>query len=433
MIKTKEFAENLIDFCYSSPTAFHAVESVKKILTKKKFVELQEGEKWKLQSGKGYFFSRNDSALIAFVIGNKNVEENGFRIVGAHTDSPCFRIKPAPEMVAEGKYLKLNTEVYGGPILSTWMDRPLAIAGRVMLKGKSALAPKVKLVNINKPICIIPNIAIHMNREANSGYAFNQQTDMLPFLGAINENLQAKGYLIKLLASELKIGVDEILDFDLFLYEHEKGAIIGAADGLISCSRIDDLEAVHAGILALSELKKPKQTCVMACFDNEEVGSTTRQGADSNILAGTIERIVEIQGGNKESFFRACANSFIVSADGAHALHPNLGTKCDPTNRPLINGGPVIKVSANRSYTSDAHSISIFEQICAKAGLKTQRFVNRSDMRGGSTIGPISSTHLDIPSVDVGIPILAMHSVRELCGIDDHKLMYQALQAFFTA
>ncbi len=433
MPEVTDFARQLIDFCYASPTAFHAVTSTRQLLEKHKFQQLNEGDDWKIKAGGRYFTVRNDSALLAFVAGSKPVQTAGFRIVGAHTDSPCFRIKPMPEMVAEEKYLKLNTEVYGGPILSTWFDRPLAIAGRVACRSREALSPSVKLVNIPRPVCIIPNIAIHMNPDANNGFVPNKQTDLIPMLGQISQKLEEKGFLQNLLAAELKVKAADILDFDLFLYEYEKGSVIGARDEFISAGRIDNLASVLAGIKALCDAGKPLATCVMACFDHEEVGSSTRQGADSQILAELLERIVIAGGGGRGEYFRALAHSFIVSADGAHAVHPNMGGKADPTSRPMLNGGVVIKLSASRSYTSDAVSGAAFLQVCDKAGVKTQRFVNRSDMRGGSTIGPISSTHVSIPSVDVGIPMLAMHSIRELCGVEDNLSMYKALAEFYKS
>lgn len=433
MKTSKDLANELIDFTYSSPTSFHAVQNVKNTLLKSKFVELDEAKKWKLKSGGKYFIIRNNSALVAFIVGLNKPSNTGIRIVGAHTDSPCFRIKPTPEMIAENKYFKLNTEVYGGPILNTWLDRPLSIAGRVTLATDDVMNPRIELVNINRPICIIPNISIHMNPELNSGYKLNKQIDMLPLLGNVNSKLETKGYLQKLVAKELRVSHKQIIDFDLFLYEHARGSLTGVDDQLISASRLDDLEAVNAGINAITSLKKPKVTCVVSCFDNEEVGSATRQGADSQMLSSIIERIVISTGGSREDFFRALSKSFIVSADGAHAVHPNAGTKCDPSNRPGLNSGIAIKMSANKSYTSDAQSIAIFKQICSDNNIDTQIFVNRSDMRGGSTIGPISSTHLDIASIDVGIPMLAMHSIRELCGVKDHISMIKALTSFFKA
>ncbi|EKE22967.1 MAG: hypothetical protein ACD_6C00658G0003 [uncultured bacterium] len=433
MKHTIDFAQQLLDFCYASPTAFHAVATTRELLEKNKFVQLNESTSWKLKSGGKYYLIRNDSALIAFVAGSAAVSEQGFRIVGAHTDSPGFRIKPAPEMLAENSYLKLNTEVYGGPILTTWFDRPLAIAGRVALKSKNPMQPQIRLLNIRRPVCIIPNIAIHMNPDANTGFAPNKQTDTLPLLGIITQKLEEKNYLARLIASELRVKEHEILDFDLFLYEYERGSLIGTTEEFISSGRIDDLASVHAGINALCKIVKPTATCVMACFDHEEVGSSTMQGADSQLLAEVLERITMGLKGGRDEYFRALASSYIISADGAHAVHPNMGAKADPTSRPIINNGLVIKLSANRSYTTDAVTAATFIQLCEKAGVKTQRFVNRSDMRGGSTIGPISSTHVSIRSIDIGLPMLAMHSIRELCGIQDHSAMLRVLGEFYQS
>lgn len=433
MQKAREFANQLIEFCYASPTAFHAVSSTRELLDKNKFIQLHENESWKIKSGGRYYVVRNDSALIAFVAGSAALPEQGFRIVGAHTDSPGFRIKPAPEMLAESSYLKINTEVYGGPILTTWFDRPLAIAGRVALKSKNPMQPRIRLLNLRRPVCIIPNLAIHMNQEANNGFTPNRQTDMLPMLGMITQKLEEKNFLIKLIASELRVKENDILDFDLFLYEYDKGCLTGTSQEFVSSGRIDNLASVHAGINALCSIGKSKATCVMVCFDHEEVGSSTMQGADSQILAEVLERIVIATKGGREEYFRALAASYIISADGAHAVHPNVGSKADPTSRPLLNQGLAIKLSASRSYTTDAASAATFLQICQKAGVKTQRFVNRSDMRGGSTIGPISSTHVSIRSLDVGLPMLAMHSIRELCGVDDHSAMLSAIKEFYQS
>lgn len=427
-----QLAKELIDFLYESPTAFHAVENVKKELTKNGFKELKEEESWKLKKEGKYFVTKNDSALIAFKVGAGRIEENGFKIIGAHTDSPTFRVKPNPEITAENKYIKLNTEVYGGPILNTWFDRPLSLAGRVTLKGKNPLFPETRLVNINRPILVIPNLAIHMNREVNDGVKLNRQKDTLPLLSMINEKLESGKYLINTIAEELKIEVEDILDFDLFLYEFEKGCIMGLNNEFISSSRLDDLAMVHAGITSLVNTQVSAATNVMACFDNEEVGSETKQGADSELLAHILERIVLCLGGDREHYFRALANSFLISADLAHAVHPNNGEKHDPVLRPVINGGPVIKIAASQSYTSDSNSSAVYEEICKKAGVPVQRFVNRSDLRGGSTIGPISSTHLHIRSVDMGTPILSMHSVRELGGVKDHYYCVKSFETFYS-
>ena len=426
-----ELAKNLIDFIYESPSAFHAVKSTKKILNRKGFMELSEGERWQLQKGGKYFVIKNDSAIIAFIVGSGIIAKKGFKIIGAHTDSPSFRIKPCPEITAEKNYIKLNTEVYGGPILNTWLDRPLSLAGRVTVKGKNLLYPEAALVNIKKPILIIPNLAIHMNRSINKGVELNKQTDVLPLLGLINDTLEKDNLLIKTIAEEFKVEPEEILDFDLFLYEYDKGNIMGLNNEFISSSRLDDLEMVHAGVTALGNSDVTEATNVLACFDNEEVGSSTKQGADSEFLANTLERIVISFGGDREDYFRALYKSFMISADAAHAVHPNRGDKSDPTNRPIINKGPVIKISSNQKYTSDSNSIAVYEAICKNANVPVQKFVNRSDEPGGSTIGPISSTHVGIRTVDMGTPLLAMHSVRELCGVQDHTYVEKSFEEFY--
>jgi aspartyl aminopeptidase len=431
MSKELDFAKGLIDFVYDSPSVFHAIDITKKMLENHGFAELKEEDRWKLQKGGKYFMVKNHSALAAFVVGTGAVQENGFKIIGAHTDSPTFRIKPSAEMTVENHYVKLDTEVYGGPILNTWLDRPLAVAGRVTVTGEDLFNPITKLVNIKKPILVIPNLAIHMNRNVNSGVELNKQKDMLPLMSLINEKLEKGNYLLNAIAREISVEPSDIIDFDLFLYEFEKGTIMGLNDEFISSARLDDLAMVHAGITAIAGSAASKSTNVMVCFDNEEVGSTSKQGADSQLLSSILERIVLSMEGEREDFFRAISKSFMISADLAHAVHPNVGEKHDPQNRPLINKGPVIKISANMRYTTDSNSSAAYAGICAKAGVPVQWFVNRSDEPGGSTIGPISSSHLHMRSVDMGTPILAMHSVRELGGVLDHTYVTRSFEEFY--
>lgn len=430
-MKQKEFAKDLIDFIYDSPTSFNAVNTSKKILNKNGFEELRLNEKWKLRIGGKYYITKNSSALVSFVINSDNIEKEGFRIISSHSDSPSFRIKPNAEMSAENTYLKLNTECYGGPILNTWLDRPLGIAGRVVVKGYSVLRPLEKIVNINKPICIIPNLAIHMNRTINDGYSLNKQKDMLPLVGLLNESLEKDNFLLNTLSKELNISNEDIIDFDLFLYEFEKGSLIGQNEEFISSSRLDNLSMAHASIHAITNTNGKYGINLVSLFDNEEVGSSTKQGADSNMLVNILEKICLSLGKDREEFFNTLYSSFMISADLAHAVHPNISEKHDPTNRPIMGGGPVIKINANQSYTSDAYSISIYKNICKEANVSYQEFVNRSDERGGSTIGPISSTHIDIPSVDIGSSILAMHSIRELGSIEDHYSIYKTFSKFY--
>lgn len=427
----KKFAENMLDFIYESPTQFNAVAVSAEMLEKNGFEKLNPKENWKLEVGKKYYTTKNSSALVAFKVNSDKVEKEGFRIIGSHTDSPGFRIKPNAEMESCGAYLKLNTEGYGGMILSTWLDRPLAMAGRVFLRGENPFKPVEKIVNINKPVCIIPNLAIHMNRSINDGYKYNKQTDMLPLVGLINEQLEKDNYMVKLLASELDVEVEEIIDFDIFLYEYEKGCFTGANEEFVSTGRLDNLSMYYSSVEALLDSDSKSGISIAVGFDNEEVGSSTKQGADSNMLLNILERICISLGKDRQQFFEAIENSFIISSDLAHAVHPNVNSMADPTNRPVMGKGPVIKVHAGQAYTSDGYSISVYKEICRECGVEYQEFVNKSDQRGGSTIGPISSTHIDIPSVDIGAPILSMHSIRELGCSEDFYNTYKTFVKFY--
>ena len=427
----KKFAENMLDFIYESPTQFNAVEVSAETLEKNGFEKLNPKENWKLEVGRKYYTTKNSSALVAFKVNSDEIEKEGFRIIGSHTDSPGFRIKPNAEMESCGAYLKLNTEGYGGMILSTWLDRPLAMAGRVFLRGENPFKPVEKIVNINKPVCIIPNLAIHMNRSINDGYKYNKQTDMLPLVGLINEQLEKDNYMVKLLASELNVEIGEIIDFDIFLYEYEKGCFTGANEEFISTGRLDNLSMYYSSVEALLDSDSKSGISIAVGFDNEEVGSSTKQGADSNMLLNILERICISLGKDRQQFFEAIENSFIISSDLAHAVHPNVNGMADPTNRPVMGKGPVIKVHAGQAYTSDGYSISVYKEICRECGVEYQEFVNKSDQRGGSTIGPISSTHIDIPSVDIGAPILSMHSIRELGCSEDFYNTYKTFVKFY--
>lgn len=431
----KNLANELLEFINESPTAYHAVSTVKKMLDGNGFKELKESKAWKLNKGDKCYVIKNDSAIIAFEIGNGEIEEEGFRLIGAHTDSPCFKVKPAPEMLVENKYVKLNTEVYGGPILNTWFDRPLSLAGRVTLKGDSPFKPVTKLININKPLLVIPNLAIHMNRNVNEGYAINKQKDTLPLLGFINEKLEDKEDVVGVLSiikNELNVEKEDILDFDLFLYEHEKGSLLGINEEFISSSRLDDLWMVFSGVKALVESDNNNATKVMVCIDNEEIGSLTSQGANSSLLKNILERITLSLGKSKEEFFRAIANSIMISADLAHAVHPNQSEKHDPTNRPVLGNGPVIKMAASGSYSTDSYASAIFQSLCKEADVPCQKFVNRSDVRGGTTIGPMVSADLSISVIDMGAAIIGMHSIRELASVKDNEYTIRVFSKFFN-
>lgn len=427
----QKLANDLIDFIQASPSPFHVVRNIKAALIKQGYQELLPGEHWDLRRASKYFTSKNNTAIIAFVTGTGKIEEQGFRLIASHTDSPGIKIKPNPEFALANKYLRLNTEVYGGPILSTWFDRPLSIAGRVSILSESAFFPETRFVNFRKPLCCIPNLAIHMNREINDGLKIERQKMLLPLLAAINEQFESKNYLSKMISEELKIDVSKILDFDLFLYDVNSGNLVGQNDEFISCGKLDNLAMVHLGIQALVD-SEPIEPCqVVVCFDNEEVGSLSKQGAGSPFLRSVLQRISYQFKNDIESFYRAINHSFMISADMAHALHPGFSEKYDVINQPILNAGPVIKLNSNQRYTTDSDSSAIFEMLCRNAGVPVQKYVNHSDVLGGSTLGSISSGQLDMKSVDVGNPMLAMHSIRELSGVEDHFYMLKVFEEFF--
>lgn len=432
MKKVHKLSEELIDFIHNSASPFHAVDTMAGQLEKAGFKALNLSDEWRLTKGGKYYLSRNGSALFAFIIGSGEPEVEGFKILAAHSDSPTFRIKPDPEIDSDNHFVRLNTEVYGGPILMTWLDRPLSIAGRVSLRSNQPLWPDNRLVNFNRPLLIIPSLAIHLNRTVNEGIELNRQKEMLPILGLAKGKNVGHGMLKRMLAKELGVADEDILDYDLSLNEYNRGCIMGYDNEFISAPKLDNLAMAHASIKGLLESKPGKSTQMVAIFDNEEVGSLTKQGADSPLLRNLFERILLHLGLSGEKIQRTIYQSFMISADMAHSVHPSHTEKYDPVLHPLINRGPVIKITANQKYTSDADSIAVFVQICEKAGVPYQKFVNHSDIAGGSTLGNISSGHLDIRTVDVGNPMLAMHSVRELAGVDDHDYIIKAFSTFFN-
>ena len=424
--------KSLLNFLDSSPCNFYAVHTVREILINNGFAEKSLEDALTAQPGEKFFVTKNHSAIFAFTVGKKPVADTGLKIIAAHSDSPCFRVKPHAEMLCEGGIVKLNTEVYGGPILYTWFDRPLSLAGRVLLKGNDALHPITRLVKIDRPLFSISHLAIHFNRAVNEGNKISKQKDMLPIIAKVNNTLEAENMLLHLVADELQVDTGDIIDFDLLVYNTEKATTFGLNDEFISAGRLDDLSMVHAAIEAIIDVKDDNATCVAAIFDNEETGSGTKQGAGSPVLANVIQRMVESQGGNYDGYCRALAKSFLVSADNAHAFHPNYAEKYDPTNHPALGGGPCIKINANCKYMSDAHSAAIFKSLCIEAGATYQYFVNHSDVAGGSTLGNILTGQMDIAGVDVGNPLLAMHSVRETGSVTDHINMIKVFKQFFS-
>lgn len=431
-MEVKSFAREVIEFIDECPSTYHVAKNCSEILEENGFERLIPQEKWHLKKGGKYYVKKSNSTVVAFTLGTDINFKKGFKIFGSHTDSPGFRIKPNPEMVTEN-ILRLNTEVYGGPILSTWFDRPLSIAGRVVVKSDNLFLPRTVRVKIEEPLMIIPNLAIHQNREVNNGVKIDKQADTLPVLGLINSQFEKDDYLLRLIVEKMGLKKEDILDFDLYVYSIEKGCLVGANEEFISAPKIDNLASVYAGLLGLVEAEDVHdQINVFVGFDNEEIGSATKQGADSNYLLNTLERIMCSLGYGREEFLHMLNCSFLLSADGAHAAHPAHMDKTDPTNRGRINEGISIKISANQSYTSDGFSIAVVKQIIEGTDIKIQPFVNQSNERGGSTIGPISSTHLDIDAVDLGVPMLAMHSVRELCGIYDVFYLKELAKEFFN-
>lgn len=423
--------DDLIEFMNSSPVNFYAVDTIRRRLEDADFVKLDQADSWQLERGGKYFITKNDSAIFAFVVGDGEAWR-GYKIISAHSDSPCFRVKPNAEIAAPGEILKLNTEVYGGPILYTWFDRPLSIAGRVILRSDDTLHPEHRLVRFNRPLLTIPHLAIHFNRAVNEGNPLSKQKDMLPVLAHIDNVAESDGYLINLVADQLGVSTDEILDFDLSLYDTTPACLLGANDEFITSGRLDDLSMAYSAMTALLESQFSKMTRVMAIFDNEETGSGTKQGAASPELDYLLRRINESLGGNDEDYMRAVANSFMVSADNAHGIHPNYPEKQDPTNHPRLGGGPVIKINANCKYMTDADSAAVFRAICEQAGVPFQYFVNRSDIAGGSTLGNILTSQIPMRGVDMGAALWAMHSVRETASAIDHEYIISAFTEFYN-
>ena len=425
--------DRLLTFLDASPVNFLAVKNIVDKLEDAGFKcidpTLPIGN---IKPGDKIYVTKNDSSVYAFHIGNKSLAEEGFNMICAHCDSPTFRIKPNAEITGDGNIVKLNTEVYGGPILSTWFDRPLTIAGRVIVKSNDVMSPKTMLLHIKRPLLQISNLAIHFNRQVNDGVKLSRQKDMLPIFGIVNDQLEKGNMLINLICEELKINKNDILDFDLYLADATPACTFGIHNEFISSGRLDDLSMCYAGLEALIASPCSNKTKVLAIFDNEETGSLTKQGAGSPFLASIIKRIAMAQGGNEESFWQAVERAFMISADNAHAWHPNYSEKYDPTNRPVLGGGPVIKFNAAQKYASDAVSAAIFASICNEAKVPCQRFVNHSDVAGGSTLGNILAASIPLRGVDMGNAILAMHSCRETGSTADHIYTVKAFTQFYN-
>ena len=418
-----DILKDLMDFLDSSVTMFHAINECEKVLQRSGFIYLPENGKWNINKGK-YYTKRNSSSLIAFDIAEGDYH---FQISAAHSDSPTFKLKDRPVIEANG-YLKLNVEGYGGMINATWLDKPLTLAGRVMVNTDKGI--ETRLLHIDRDLLIIPNVPIHFNREINKGFAFNNQVDMLPIFSA--GNLKEADF-DNILAKELGIEAEAILAKDLYLVNRQKAAIIGFDNELISSGRLDDLECVYTSLRGFVEAENKNHINVFAVFDNEEVGSVTKQGAMSTFLASTLDRVNTALGKSKEEYYRAIAKSILISCDNAHAVHPNHPELFDVKNRPVLNQGIAIKESANQKYTTDAFSRAILKKILEKKNIPYQTFANRSDIAGGSTLGNLSNTVVSMNAVDIGLPQLAMHSAYETAGAKDVVYAFETLKAFFEA
>ena len=428
----------LFDFLDRSPVAFFAVRNMKETLEAAGFVQLQESERWNLSAGGAYYVTRNESALIAFRIPGR--EFTGFQIMASHCDSPVFKIKTNAEIAVEKKYLKLNVEKYGGALCAPWLDRPLSVAGRVIAETEDGI--ETRFVNIDRDLLIIPNLAIHFNREANDGYRFNLQKDLLPLLGEISDHAadgdggresgSPENCFLELIAGEAGVRPEQILDADLYIYCRMKAGYAGLHNEYITSGRLDDLQCAFASLQGFLQAEPTDSVAVHCVFDNEEVGSGSKQGAGGTFLYDILHRVNAAFGRTEEDYMRAVASSFLVSADNAHAVHPNHPDKSDPTNRPYMNRGIVIKYNASQRYVTDAVSAAIFRSICRKAGVPFQTFANRSDMLGGSTLGQIALSQVSLNAVDIGLPQLAMHSPYETAGAKDTAYLIEAARVLFS-
>ncbi|WP_418937931.1 M18 family aminopeptidase [Leyella stercorea] len=432
--------KRLLSFLDASPVNFLAVKNIADTLAANGFRRIDPalplGE---VKSGDRFFVTKNDSSIYAFRIGNKPIADAGFHMICAHCDSPTFRIKPHAEMLTEGGIVKLNTEVYGGPIMSTWFDRPLTLAGRVIVRGEDVMQPETLLLHIKRPLLQISNLAIHFNRQVNDGVALSKQKDVLPLLGQITSQLEAGNLLMNVILEELNSTIadcqfcaKDVLDFDLYLADATPACTFGVHNEFISSGRLDDLSMCYAGLEALIASDTTDTTQVLALFDNEETGSQTKQGAGSPFLAYILKRIAMSQSHTEEAYYQAVERAFMISADNAHAWHPNYPEKYDPTNHPMLGGGPVIKFNAAQKYASDAVSAAVFAGLCEKAGVPCQRFVNHSDVAGGSTLGNILASSIPLRGVDMGNAILAMHSCRETGSVVDHEYCVKVFTEFFS-
>ncbi len=424
------YIDKLFNMVESATSQFHTAEAVKEQLREKGFQELTLKDEWNLQKGGKYLYTHHGSTVFAFTIGENFKVGDGFRIAASHGDFPCFRIKPNAGMEVNG-YLQLNTEGYGGAILSTWLDRPLSVAGRVVIKSEDVFKPIVRLVDLKKPVLIIPNLAIHFNREMNKGVELRKQVEMIPIYGTSSEEM-TKDAFIEVIADNLGVNKDDILDYELTIYNTDKPSYIGLKDEFVSAPRLDNLTSTQALVEGMTQGTRQRGLNMMVIFDHEEIGSRSKQGAASTLLATILEKIYVSFGLTHMDFMNALEDSLLISSDVSHAYNPNYAAKYDPTNRHVLNTGFAIKEACAQSYATDSEAIAIVQQICEKENIAYQKFVNHSDSLGGGTIGAIASAMVPIRTADIGVPVLAMHSSRETMGVKDYESLVHFMTAYYS-
>ena len=423
--------ETLLQLLKKGTSAVMVVREAEQQLKKAGFEELHFSNTWGLTEGGKYYMKHHDTTLFAFTIAKRMDYRDSFRIAAAHTDFPCLRIKPNPDVVTNG-YAQVNVEVYGGAILNTWLDRPLSISGRMAVKSEDVMHPSMHYISIEKPLMSIPNLAIHMNREVNKGVELNRQTDMLPIVGMLEEELNEKHAFLEFLAKEEGVKAEDILDYELWVYCMEEPVVFGMKDEFLLSPRLDNLTSVQALLTGLIEGEQTSGANVIALFDHEEIGSRTKQGAGSMLLLNVLEKICDSFGKTSAQTKESLYDAFLLSVDVAHGLHPNKATKTDITNKPILGKGLCIKEASSQSYATDCEAIAIVEQICRRAEISYQKFVNRSDMPGGGTLGSIASSILPIRTVDIGVPLLAMHSAVETMGRKDVESLTKLVKEYFS-
>lgn len=420
----------LFEYLNRAVTPYHAVEAAVSFLQEAGFTEQKPEEVIRPERGGAYFIRLYGAGLLAYTVGTRLTKEEGMHLAAAHTDTPCLRVKPKAELVA-GAYKRLNVEVYGGAILNTWFDRQLSLAGKVVLRGESPYLPRTVLVDFKRPLLTVPNLAIHMNREVNKGVEYKPQRDLLPLLGMLGGEEEKEHYFRSLLAKELLVEETDILDFDLTVYCAEQADILGAEGEFVSGPRLDNQLSCYALLQAIREGKHESGLRVAVLYDHEEIGSRSKQGADSALTAAWLERIYGALGVTKEEQQRLLARSMLLSVDAAHALHPNRQEVYDPVNHAVLNKGVVLKINSSQRYAFDTELVAIIQMLCEKAGVAYQKFANHSDLAGGGTLGPIISSWLPMRTIDIGVPLLAMHSARELAGKADVEGLCRLLVTYF--